>query len=192
MTDKIFKYACSGVPLESWTIDSANKAPTGITIDPANVSNIWIVDSGTDRVYQYTGAAFRTRLSQGASATFALAPGNANPQGIADPPAPSSAPSTEQTRHTALPSDLAFAAMASDGGQSRRFTRRSESPFQAHDTDRVTPHLHRPASTTVDLGRTAARHWAPARRVSFDNIEGVVASVDSAFAELAVSATLRI
>ena len=26
-------------------------------IDPANVSDIWIVDSGTDRVYQYTAAA---------------------------------------------------------------------------------------------------------------------------------------
>src|SRR4029079_6047378 len=58
----------------------------GLTIDPANVSNIWIVDSGTDRVYQYTGAASRTFGSQSAAATFALAAGNTNPQGIADPP----------------------------------------------------------------------------------------------------------
>src|SRR5262249_49375827 len=35
---------------------------------------------------QYTGAAGRTSGSQNATATFALAAGNTNPQGIADPP----------------------------------------------------------------------------------------------------------
>jgi hypothetical protein len=87
--DKVFKYSAAGSVIGSWTVDSANKSPTGITIDPANVSNIWIVDSGTDRVYQYTAAATRTGGSQSAAASFALAPGNTNPQGIADPPAPS-------------------------------------------------------------------------------------------------------
>jgi len=84
--DKVFKYTVAGVLVGSWTIDSANTAPTGITIDPANVSDIWIVDSGTDTVYQYTAAASRTSGSQGAAMTFALVPGNTNPQGIADPP----------------------------------------------------------------------------------------------------------
>jgi hypothetical protein len=51
------------------------------------VSDIWIVDAGTDRVYQYTAAAGRTSGSQAAAASFALAAGNTNPQGIADPPA---------------------------------------------------------------------------------------------------------
>jgi hypothetical protein len=51
------------------------------------VSDIWIVDSGTDSVYQYTGAASRTSGSQAAAASLALAAGNTNPQGIADPPA---------------------------------------------------------------------------------------------------------
>jgi hypothetical protein len=77
-----------GSLLGSWTIDSANATPTGITIDPANVSDIWIVDSGTDRVYQYTGAASRTSGSQSAATSFALAAGNTSPQGIADPPMP--------------------------------------------------------------------------------------------------------
>jgi hypothetical protein len=77
-----------GSLLGSWTIDSANSTPTGITIDPANVSDIWIVDSGTDRVYQYTGAASRTSGSQSAATSFALSAGNTNPQGIADPPTP--------------------------------------------------------------------------------------------------------
>ena len=87
--DKVFKYSSSGSLLGSWTIDAANRTPTGITIDPANVSDIWIVDSGTDRVYQYNAAATRTSGSQSAALTFALAAGNTNPQGIADPPAPS-------------------------------------------------------------------------------------------------------
>jgi hypothetical protein len=84
--EKVFKYTIVGSLVGSWTIDAANATPTGITIDPANVSDIWIVDSGTDRVYQYTGAATRTSGSQSAAASFQLAPGNTNPQGIADPP----------------------------------------------------------------------------------------------------------
>ena len=39
---------------------SVATSPTGLTIDPGNVSNIWIVDSGTRLVYQYTAAAGRT------------------------------------------------------------------------------------------------------------------------------------
>jgi hypothetical protein len=90
-TDQVYKYSISGSLQGSWTIDSANRAPTGITIDPANVSHIWIVDSGTDRVYQYNAAASRTSGSQSAATSFALAAGNTNPQGIADPPAPAQA-----------------------------------------------------------------------------------------------------
>ena len=88
VTNKVFKYTVAGSLLGSWTIDAANATPTGITIDPANVSNVWIVDSGTDKVYQYTAAASRTSGSQAAAATFVLAAGNTNPQGIADPPPP--------------------------------------------------------------------------------------------------------
>jgi len=91
--NKVFKYTVAGSLLGSWTIDAANATPTGITIDPANVSNVWIVDSGTDKVYQYTAAASRTSGSQAAAATFVLAAGNTNPQGIADPPPAGSLPS---------------------------------------------------------------------------------------------------
>ncbi|HVC96577.1 MAG TPA: LamG-like jellyroll fold domain-containing protein [Pirellulales bacterium] len=83
---KVFKYTVSGSSLGNWSIDPANTHPTGITIDPTNVSDIWIVDNGTLKVYQYTGATSRTSGSQNASATFALAAGDTNPQGIADPP----------------------------------------------------------------------------------------------------------
>jgi hypothetical protein len=83
---KVFKYTLSGSLLGSWAIDPANAHPTGITINPSNVSDVWIVDSGTKKVYQYVGAASRTSGSQNAAATFALAAGDTNPQGIADPP----------------------------------------------------------------------------------------------------------
>jgi hypothetical protein len=82
----VFKYTLSGSLLGSWAIDPANSQPTGININPNNVSDIWIVDNGTDKVYQYVGAAGRTAGSQNAAATFALAAGDTNPQGIADPP----------------------------------------------------------------------------------------------------------
>ena len=94
-TDKVFKYTVAGKLLGSWTISSGGGNPTGITIDPSNASqDIWIVDSSTDKVYQYTNARSRTSLSQAAAATFPLAAGNTNPQGIADPPAPGSAVAT--------------------------------------------------------------------------------------------------
>jgi hypothetical protein len=83
---KVFKYTLAGSLLGSWAIDPANAHPTGLTINPSNVSDIWIVDNGTKKVYQYTAAASRTSGSQNAAATFALAPGDTNPQGIADPP----------------------------------------------------------------------------------------------------------
>jgi sugar lactone lactonase YvrE len=85
-TDKVFKYTLAGSLLGSWTIDAANSSPTGITLDPTNVAHLWIVDNGTDRVYQYDNAASRTSGSQSASTSFALAAGNTNPQGLADPP----------------------------------------------------------------------------------------------------------
>jgi hypothetical protein len=86
-TDKVFKYTQSGSLVGSWTITTSGATkPTGITLDPAAPSDIWIVDNGTDRVYQYNSAAARTSGSQSAATFFALAPGNTNPQGIADPP----------------------------------------------------------------------------------------------------------
>ena len=107
---KVFKYTLSGSLLGSWTIDPANTHPTGITIDPTNVSNIWIVDSGTLKVYQYTAAASRTSGSQNAAATFALAPGDTNPQGIADPPPPAEMLLTTATSVSAGISDAAVVA----------------------------------------------------------------------------------
>lgn len=104
--DRVFKYTMSGSLVGSWTIDSGNSQPTGITIDPSGASqSLWIVDNGTDRVYEYTNARGRNSGGQSAAVWFALAAGNGNPQGIADPP-----PAGSQA-HTTAPSIPATFAM---------------------------------------------------------------------------------
>jgi sugar lactone lactonase YvrE len=79
---KVFKYSLTGSSLGRWAIDPANAHPTGLTINPNKPSDIWIVDNGSLRVYQYTAAASRTSGNQNAAATFSLAAGDTNPQGI--------------------------------------------------------------------------------------------------------------
>jgi hypothetical protein len=91
-TDKVFKYTLSGSLVGSWTITGAGSSPTGITLDPAGGGALWIVDNGTDRVYQFDDARGRASGSQSPSTSFALAAGNTNPQGIADPPTGATGP----------------------------------------------------------------------------------------------------
>jgi hypothetical protein len=87
-SDKVFKYTTSGSLVGSWTISGAGSSPTGITLDPSVGSgHLWIVDSGTDKVYQFNNARGCTSGSLSPSTHFVLAAGNTNPQGIADPPA---------------------------------------------------------------------------------------------------------
>ena len=120
-TDKVFKYTLSGSLLGSWTISGAGTSPTGITLDPSNVGNLWIVDSGTKRVYQFDNAAGRTSGSQSPSTSFALAAGNTNPQGIADPPVGLGLPvaNTARDRGTrftsAIPHEFVASLPLSDG-----------------------------------------------------------------------------
>jgi hypothetical protein len=115
-TNKVFKYTLTGALLGSWAIDAANASPTGITLDPADVRHLWIVDNGTDRVYQYDNAVSRTSGSQAASTSFALAAGNTNPQGIADPPAPDTPLALESGWVAPSPAvlDVPFAAWQRD------------------------------------------------------------------------------
>ncbi len=87
-TEMVFKYTVSGSLVGSWTIDSASTRPEGITIDPTNVNDIWIVDRDTDQVFHYSGGAHWTSGSHSANSTFDLAGSNLNPRGIADPPPP--------------------------------------------------------------------------------------------------------
>jgi hypothetical protein len=123
-TDKVFKYSVAGSLQGSWTISGAGSQPTGITIDPANVSDIWIVDNGTDRVYQFVGASSRTSGSQASATSFALAPGNTNPQGIADPPASSTGgTSLESLRADAAVSNIITNSSLETGAATTRSSR---------------------------------------------------------------------
>lgn len=124
-TDRVFKYNMTGTLLGSWAIDAANSSPTGLTIDPSNVSNIWTVDSGTKRIYQYNAVANKISGSQSASVSYALAANNSNPQDIADLPVGGTTMSTSDsgTEVTAMQSskrsverayDLALLEMVSE------------------------------------------------------------------------------
>jgi hypothetical protein len=90
-TDRVFRYTlnASGVATasSSWLINSANARPTGITLDPSNGSmDIWISDNSTDRVYRYANGRTLTAPVLTSSFALAVASGNGNVQGIADPP----------------------------------------------------------------------------------------------------------
>ena len=111
--------------LGSWTINSRGGSPTGITLEPTNVSNIWIVDRATDRVYQFDAAAKRTSGSQSSTASFALAASNTNPQGLADPPvgatgAPAGSPTSDSSFDSALLAVLGELDGLLAGGKKRK------------------------------------------------------------------------
>jgi hypothetical protein len=70
----------------SWTLNSANTTPTGITLDPTGASNsLWVVDSGTDTVYEYANARSLTSGTGFLASTFKLTAANTNAQDIFDP-----------------------------------------------------------------------------------------------------------
>lgn len=87
--DRVYRYiltaAGGSTTNTSWSISPENSSPTGIALDPTNASmDIWIADSGKDRVYRYPNG--RTSVIPLMSDSFPLLAANANAQGIADPP----------------------------------------------------------------------------------------------------------
>jgi len=87
--DRVFRYQLNGSGVSTassaWGISPENSSPTGITVDPSNGSmDIWICDSGSDRVYRYPSG--RTSVQPLMADSFALSAANSNAQGIADPP----------------------------------------------------------------------------------------------------------
>jgi hypothetical protein len=85
--DTVFVYnLANGNLISSWNTDAANTDSTDLTVDPSGASNnLWIVDNGDDKVYQYDNGKNLTSGDQSSSSSFDLAAGNSNPQGIADP-----------------------------------------------------------------------------------------------------------
>ncbi len=134
-TDTVFKYTVAGSLEGSWTVSSGGGSPTGITLDPADVRTLWIVDNATDRVYHYNAAASRTSGSQTPSLSFALAAGNTNPQGIADPPSPDSMLATPPRTLSASASQAMDAAIVSlMGGQTKTASAKTPSTIAAKTT----------------------------------------------------------
>ncbi|MBM3966251.1 MAG: hypothetical protein FJ308_14485 [Planctomycetes bacterium] len=177
-TDTVFRYALGANGLvtgsaTSWTLNSANSRPTGITVDPSNATqDIWVVDSGKDRVYKYangrSGAATLT-------SSFALTTGNTNPQGIADPPPAwaagwvneGSSSATLSAISTPLPTPPGTVSLNSVSPQ---FPRNAESHFEsALNRDSIDPRMH-----SIRFHTRLALSEAPTPRVltySMDKVE---------------------
>jgi RHS repeat-associated protein/uncharacterized repeat protein (TIGR01451 family) len=85
-TNEVFVYDLSGALLGRSALDARNGNPSGVTINPAGGTELWVVDRQDLVVYRY--AAGRSQMSGGlaASDTFPLAAGQGRPEGIADPP----------------------------------------------------------------------------------------------------------
>jgi hypothetical protein len=141
--------------------------------DPSNVSNVWIVDSGTKLVYQYNAAASRTSGSQAAAVSFALAVGNTNPQGIADPPAPGSMVATPSRAISTSASQAMDAAIVSlMGGQTKTAIAKTTSMIAAKTTvdssftspsPRANTAVSPPVTATKSPIRSAGRRGPAAR-----------------------------
>jgi hypothetical protein len=181
LIDKVFKYTIAGTYVGSWTISTSGaRTPTGITLDPSNVSHIWIVDSGTDRVYQYNNAAGLTSGSKAANSYFPLSSGNTNPQGIADPPAPGSLLTTE----TSVLSDP-VSAEAVFRGTNAALAGMSYEPVKKSRVDTARPSVSRKVEPHArDLSYTvgvAPHYLADDNRWAGDNDNQ--SDVDDLFAE---------
>ena len=81
--DSVFRYGSDGKLQGSWTIDAANKTPTGIAVDNSSPRNIWLADAGTDRIYKYEASGDLIVGQKSASSSFALNSQDKDPQGIA-------------------------------------------------------------------------------------------------------------
>jgi hypothetical protein len=81
--DRVFRYTLDGTLAGIWSLDPRNSQPTGITIDPSNLLNLWIVDAQADQVFEYVGGAQFTSGNHVADKNLALQKSNGQSQGLA-------------------------------------------------------------------------------------------------------------
>jgi hypothetical protein len=74
----VYVYDAAGSFLHRWRTSGVTR-PQGIATDGTDV---WIVSTGTDRVYFFTGGASHVGGTHSATSSFALGSGNAQPNGI--------------------------------------------------------------------------------------------------------------
>ena len=189
-TDKVFKYSMTGALVGSWTIATVNNAPTGITIDPSGATqSIWIVDNGTDRVYEYTNSRSRNSGSQSTLISFALAVGNTNPQGIADPPANSINASTAvaATSSAAIEASSVQMLSASEYPQGQvAFTSRSIAVGSVSNDNALTTSkllYSQPATLILENGSMMTTFVSPTPRLSTSKSSSIAAR-DEAFSSV--------
>jgi sugar lactone lactonase YvrE len=80
----VYVYNSSGALLGSWSASGLSSSAT-LTGIATNGTDIWLVDSYSDKVYQYAGAASRLSGSQSAAGSFSIGKGknaSTNPQDI--------------------------------------------------------------------------------------------------------------
>jgi hypothetical protein len=152
-TDRVFRYTlnASGVATasSSWLINSANARPTGITLDPSNGSmDIWISDNSTDRVYRYANGRTLTAPALTSSFALAVASGNGNVQGIADPP-PAAIESTLAGYQLEVAAEPTVSDIPAGNGSRSLITSRQDSTT----TTLVTSNIQRGSGVRLNSGR---------------------------------------
>ncbi len=70
----------------SWQL-SVDPLSNGVNPADLLLTDVWIIDSGAEMVFQYLGATIPTSGGQNAGASLALTAGKTNPQDITDSPA---------------------------------------------------------------------------------------------------------
>jgi sugar lactone lactonase YvrE len=78
----VYVYTNHGVLLGSWAAGGELRPSTQLSGIATNGTDLWLVDSFTDKVYKYAGAASRLSGSQNATSSFKLSNGDGNPQDI--------------------------------------------------------------------------------------------------------------
>ncbi|MGV2337579.1 MAG UNVERIFIED_CONTAM: hypothetical protein LVR18_27035 [Planctomycetaceae bacterium] len=152
-TDRVFRYTlnASGVSTasSSWLINSANARPTGITLDPSNGSmDIWISDNSTDRIYRYANGRTLTAPVLTSSFALAVASGNGNVQGIADP-LPAAIESTLAGYQLELAAEPTVSDIPAGNGSRSLITGRQDSTT----TTLVTSNIQRGSGVRLNSGR---------------------------------------
>jgi DNA-binding beta-propeller fold protein YncE len=98
---EVFVYALNGTLKGRWKLDARNGNPSGITLNPAGGTDLWVLDREDKAVYRY--ATGRTQLSGSlvAADLFVLNGLNTSPEAIADPPVGSQSSQVSSGEHGA-------------------------------------------------------------------------------------------
>ena len=73
--DQVFVYDTAGTLRGRWRLDPANSHASGITLNPAGGTDLWVVDRQDLVVYHYATGRTQTSGSLTATGTFARAAG---------------------------------------------------------------------------------------------------------------------